>query len=394
MNVNIPPHPTPPPTPRVRNCCRSSRSQDKPIYTYVYIYIITTIYIYIHIYIYIYINLPVGDCFFNPFMFLNNIRAKLGLVYDWVCSWHFFASKLVSGRFFSYWVTRTALQQLSSCPRLKICGQPTSKPQSTISLLSLHMRWCSEISHEKWSTALGWHWWPDVQGQLWLSPLRLFQYVALFWKQIGGYTKWSSAALSQFRSELALHRTNFIVAPTIQQWNHKMPTLSNSSHGRESAIVSREWESGRWLREWLVLREKSSFSMRSMVLVSSIFSQAQCTATKESRFLARLGGGMYCSTLLRICSPHVCIFDCPVLVCSCLFIGLTAEVFTVSWAATCGVNFAGGVVVTVGCIQLLPTWLTLLVFSCLDTVTPCCLLLVCSVSFVRMLWQLSQDTWQ
>jgi hypothetical protein len=52
------------------------------------------------------------------------------------------------------------------------------------------------------------------------------------------------------------------------------------------------------------------------------------------------------------------------------------------------------VVVTVGCIQLLPTWLTLLVFSCLDTVTPCCLLLVCSVSFVRMLWQLSQDTWQ
>ena len=42
MNVNIPPHPTPPPTPRVRNCCRSSRSLDKPIYTYkhvCYIYI-------------------------------------------------------------------------------------------------------------------------------------------------------------------------------------------------------------------------------------------------------------------------------------------------------------------------------------------------------------------
>ena len=187
------------------------------VYTYIYTYIYICIYIITYIYTHIlYINLPVGDCFFNPFMFFKNIRAKLGLVYDWVCSWHFFASKLVSGRFFSYWVTRTALQQLSSCPRLKICGQPTSKPQSTISLLSLHMRWCSEISHESWSTALGWHWWPDVQGQLWLSPLRLFQYVALFWKQIGGYTKWSSAALSQFRSELALHRTNFIVAPTIQ----------------------------------------------------------------------------------------------------------------------------------------------------------------------------------
>ena len=83
------------------------------------------------------------------------------------------------------------------------------------------------------------------------------------------------------------------------------------------------------MTQWLSSRHSLCF----LVLVSYIFPQAPCTETKESRFLARLGGGMYCSTRVGICSPHLRLPS----LWSVQFID-TAEVFTVSWAATCVVK--------------------------------------------------------